>query len=171
MMAVVTKKNMFWIYRYSDYYLWNQCGNLSYEEVLFFGRCLREKRKLTSFTERELEFWNAINGKFAHTDELGNIIPDILVFTPAHLEKIHQMLQKHKNFSLLLRHFQDAHKKLYEILSRYNHNVLRGHIGYNICMELYSIRMMSVHDLVEKDFLKLPADPDKSSLGIHIILC
>ena len=40
----------------------------------------------------------------------------------------------------------------------------------HIRMELYTIRMMAINDLVEENVLKLPKDTSKSSLGMHIIL-
>jgi len=47
---------------------------------------------------------------------------------------------------------------------------LHDNIGYNIRMELYATRMMTIHDLVDENVLKLPEDTSKSSLGMHIIL-
>ncbi len=160
----------FWQYRFSDYSLWNQCYNPTYEEILLLGSCITENRNLASFTTHESEYWNNINGKIAHTDEDGNIIPDILIMTENDLEKLHEMLQKHKKFPLLLSLFEDAYEKLKNIFKGYHHKILHDYLGYNIVMELYDTRMMSVHDLVETGFLKLPENPAKSSLGMHIIL-
>jgi len=60
--------------------------------------------------------------------------------------------------------------KIEETFKNYSHQVLHNNIGYYIRMELYSARMMAIHDLVEQNFLTLPEDPDKSSLGMHIVL-
>ena len=46
-------------------------------------------------------------------------------------------------------------------------------VSFGICfvrMELYAMRMMAIHDLVDENILKLPEDTSKSSLGMHIIL-
>ena len=37
-------------------------------------------------------------------------------------------------------------------------------------MEMYSARMMAIHDLVEESFLCLPKDPNKSVLGMVVII-
>jgi hypothetical protein len=37
-------------------------------------------------------------------------------------------------------------------------------------MEMSRMRMMAIRDLVEDGFLKLPENPKKSLLGMHIIL-
>lgn len=66
--------------------------------------------------------------------------------------------------------FTELYLKLEEILKQRSHQVLHKTIGYNIRMELYSTRMMAVHDLVDNGVLKLPEDPGKSSLGMRIIL-
>lgn len=57
-----------------------------------------------------------------------------------------------------------------DIFKKYSHKVLHDNLGYNIAMELYAMRMMAIHDLVDDNILKLPEDPSKSSLGMHIIL-
>ncbi|MBO5227413.1 MAG: hypothetical protein J6B39_00285, partial [Lachnospiraceae bacterium] len=60
--------------------------------------------------------------------------------------------------------------RIEEIFKKYSHKVLHDNIGYNIRMEMYAIRMMAVHDLVEENYLELPKKPDKSSLGMYFIL-
>ena len=64
----------------------------------------------------------------------------------------------------------NLYEKVGEIFKEYSHQVLHDNIGYNIRMELYAMRMMAIHDLVEENILKLPEDTNKSSLGMHIIL-
>ena len=86
------------------------------------------------------------------------------------LRQIHQLFSEHKNYELLIKNVADLYKKVEELFKKYNHQVLHNSIGFNIRMELYSIRMMAIHDLVEENVLKLPEDPSKSSLGMYIIL-
>ena len=63
-----------------------------------------------------------------------------------------------------------AYEKLEGILRRYSHKVLHASIGYYIRMELYAMRMMAVHDLVDNGTLRLPKDAGKSSLGMLLFL-
>ena len=164
------EQNMFWTYKYNDYSLWNQCGEPEYEEVELMCNCIRENRKLSSFTDIEKRVWNGINGKYAHISDDGYMIPDILVIEIEKLRQIHQLFREHKNYELLIKNVANLYEKVGEIFKEYSHQVLHDNIGYNIRMELYAMRMMAIHDLVDENVLKLPEDTNKSSLGMHIIL-
>ena len=157
-------------YRYSDYALWNRCCNPSYEVSLLFGSCITENRKLSSFSKRELELWNTIGGKIAHADESGNIISDIPVITKKTEKSIKNKIEAHKNYTTLLRCFQDSYEEVKSIFEGYSDKILHDYIGYNIVMELYNTRMMAVHDLVETGFLKVPENPDTSTVGMYLWL-
>ena len=164
------EKNMFWTYKYNDYSLWNQCGEPKYEEVELMCNCIRENRKVSSFTDIEKRVWNGINGRYAHISDDGYMIPDILVIGIEKLRQIHQLFREHKNYELLINNVADLYEKVEEIFKKYSHQVLHNNIGYNIIMELYATRMMAIHDLVEDNVLKLPEDTNKSSLGMHLFL-
>ncbi len=164
------EKNMFWTYKYDDYGMWDQCGEAKYDWVMLLGDIIRNGRKVSSFAENENVVWENINGKYAHADETGRVIYDILVFKDDDMDKIHDIFLKHKNYEPLIKNCQAAYDRIEEIFKKYSHKVLHDNIGYNIRMEMYAIRMMAVHDLVEENYLELPKEPDKSSLGMHFIL-
>lgn len=163
-------KNEFWAYKYGDYSLWDQCGEAEYEEVELMCNCIRENRKISSFTEIEKRVWDGINGRYAHMSDDGYIIPDILVIRIEDLRQIHQLFREHRNYEPLFQNYAYLYEKLEGIFKKYSHQVLHNNIGYNIAMEMYATRMMAIHDLVEENVLKLPEEPSKSSLGMHIIL-
>ena len=163
-------KNEFWSYKYGDYSLWDQCGEPEYEEVELMCNCIRENRNVSSFTEIEKRVWIGINGKYAHVSDDGYMIPDVLVIRIEKLRQIHQLFREHKNYELLIRNVSNLYERVEQIFKKYSHQVLHNNIGYNIRMELYATRMMVIHDLVDENVLKLPEDPSKSSLGMHIFL-
>ena len=132
--------------------------------------CIRENRKISSFTEIEKRVWDGINGRYAHMSDDGYIIPDILVIRIEDLRQIHQLFREHSNYEPLFQNYAYLYEKLEGIFKKYSHQVLHNNIGYNIAMEMYATRMMAIHDLVEENVLKLPEEPSKSSLGMHIIL-
>ena len=163
-------KNEFWSYKYGDYSLWDQCGEAEYEEVELMCNCIRENRKISSFSEIEKSVWDEVNGRYAHMSDDGYMIPDILVIRIEVLEQIYQLFREHKNYEPLMKNFANLYEKVKEIFKKYSHPVLHENIGYNIRMELYATRMMAIHDLVDENVLKLPKDTSKSSLGMHIVL-
>jgi len=71
---------------------------------------------------------------------------------------------------LVMKSCKAAYAEVKEIFKNYSHKILHDRIGYNIRMQMYGIRMMAVHDLVDSGFLKLPEDTGKSTLGMHLIL-
>ncbi len=163
-------KNMFWAYKFGDYNMWNQCGEIGSEGALLLGDSIRTARNISSFTKREEELWKKINGKHAHSDGAGGVIADIIVLDPEKKSKLLYMLKNNANYEILMQNVNDAHNRIREVFKKYNHRVLHDNMGYNILMEMYSMRMMAVHDLVDNGFLKLPSNPNKSTLGMHIEL-
>ncbi|MBR5870309.1 MAG: RNA polymerase sigma factor [Clostridia bacterium] len=164
------ENNMFWAYQYNDWSLWNQVGFPEYEEVLFLCDCVRNHRNTASFAEIEQKMWREIDGKYAHADENGNVIPDILVFGRDDMQAIHQLFRAHGTYAALAENVMRMYTALEGILKAYSHRVLHDNLGYYVRMEMYAMRMMSVRDLVDDGTLTLPADPTKSSLGMHLIL-
>ncbi len=164
------EKNEFWVYKYGDYSLWDQCGEPEYEEAMFLCDCIRNKRLVKSFTAIEERVWKGIEGKYAHATDNGEIVSDVLTMTTDQYREIHRLLQEHKNYALLIKNITRAYEKIEEIFRKYSHKVLHDTMGYNIRMEMFAMRMMAVHDLVDNGTLILPKDPSKSSLGMNILL-
>ena len=64
----------------------------------------------------------------------------------------------------------DTYQEIEEIFKNNSHKVLHNNLEYYIKMEILKMRTLAVHDLVENGFLQLPANPKKSTLGMHFIL-
>ena len=150
--------------------MWDQCGEPEYEEVELMCNCIRENRNISTFSDIEKRVWDGINGRSAHMSDDGDMIPDILVIRSEDLNRIHQLFCEHKNYEFLIKNVANLYTEVEAIFKKYSHQVLHNNIGYYIRMELYATRMMAIHDLVEENVLKLPKDPSKSSLGMHIFL-
>ena len=161
--------DMFWSYKYGQI-LWDQCGEPSYEEVMLLCDAIQKKRSVTSFSDVEKGVWKGIDGRYAHASDDGHVVPDVLVITKENHNRIHQLFREHENYEKLAKNVMEAYEKLESIFKKYSHQVLHNNLGYNIRMELCAMRMMAYHDLVLNGFLKMPADPKKSSLGMHIML-
>lgn len=162
--------NMFWAYIINEYDLFDQCGEMQYECVMLLSDCIRNKRNISSFTKRERELWSNINGKYAHADENGFVVPDILVFEGDSMDKVNNILKGHKNYEPIMNNIIDVRNKIEQIFIEYSHKVLHKNMGYYICSQMYFMRMLAIRDLVENGFLKLPDDTRKSTLGMHMIL-
>lgn len=164
------EKAMFWAYKIGDYNLWNQVGEMSYAQVLLLEDLLKNKRNIATLTESESALWKGIAGKYAHCDQEGCVIPDILVISRAQLAQVEKIIQSHPNFSKVMENFSEAFAKTMEVLKRYSHEVLHQTLPYCASMEILNTRMMMVHDEVESGKLLLPADSNHSTLGMHLIV-
>ena len=98
------------------------------------------------------------------------MVLDVLVISNDALEKINRIFREHKNYKKLLQNITEICKKMEVIFRRYGHEILHNYLGFNVDMEMTRMRMMAIRDLVEDGFLKLPENPKKSLLGMHIIL-
>jgi hypothetical protein len=163
-------KDEFWTYKYGDYSMWDQCGEPSYQEAMLLIDAIQKNRPISSFSDVEKRVWMGIDGRYAHASEDGYVVPDVLVVTKENHKRIHQLFCEHKNYEKIAQNVMEAYEKLENIFKKYSHQVLHNNLGYNIRMELYAMRMMAYHDLVLNGFLKMPDDPKKSSLGMHIML-
>ena len=164
-----TECTFFWSYKIFDYKMRDQCGEMSWDGVMLLGECLRNHRLITSFTDSEKRIWQGIDGKHAHANENGEIVPDILVTTIEQLVTINNFLTEHKNYPVLIENATAAYNSIQEIFKNYSHKVLHNSLDYYISGEMWAMRMMAVHDLVDNGFLQLPDDPKKSTLGMHFI--
>ena len=165
------RTNMFWTYKYGgDLNMWDQCGEPEYEDVMLMCDCIKNQRRIDSFTNTETGVWKRIDGRYAHAAEDGSVVPDILVLKAKDIERINELFAAHRNYNALINEFKELYFRLEEILKQRNHEVLHKNMGYNVRMELYSTRMMAVLDLLGDGVLKLPEDPSKSSFGMVIIL-
>ena len=165
------EQNMFLTYKYPVGQMWDQCGEPNdYELVMLLADCIRKNRTTASFSDGDARMWERIDGRYAHADENGSIIPDILVFRGGMIDALEAIIRGHKNFANLTENMTAAYHTVEMIFKQYSHRVLHSHIGYYIRMELYAARMMTVHDLLTDGFLTVPADPTKSTFGMHLIL-
>lgn len=163
--------NMFWTYKYPVGRMWDQCGEPNdYELVMLLADCIRKNRTTASFSDGDARLWERIDGRYAHADDAGNIIPDILVFRSGMIDAVDVIIRGHKNFAPLTENMTAAYDTVETIFKKYSHRVLHAHIGYYIRMELYAARMMTVHDLAADGFLTVPENAEKTNYGMHLIL-
>ena len=165
------ERTMFWAYKFPDYGMWNQCGEMSYMAVLLLGECLRSGKKITDLSEGEKELWDSdINGKYAHADDNGSIVLDIPLYMPGIQKKLFSLLRDHPSYGVLIDNCKGTHDKLHKILEGYSRTIPDNDIEYYISAQMYRMRMMAIHDLVDDGTLKLPENPNTSNLGMCLKL-
>ena len=156
-----------YVYKCGDYSMWEQCGEPNSQEVELMCSCIKENKKISSLSDNEKRVWESINGRYAHLSEDGYLIPDIVVVRGKEGEPPSILPD---DLQWLAQNVTDLYKKVETILKKYTHQVLHKNMEFYIGMELYAMRMMAIHDLVEEGYLKLPDDPSKSSLGMALFI-
>ena len=163
----ITDSGEFIVYKCGDYSMWEQCGEPNSQEVELMCSCIKENKKISSLSDNEKRVWESINGRYAHLSEDGYLIPDIVVVRAKEGEPPSVLPD---DLQWLVQNVTDLYKKVETILKKYTHQVLHKNMEFYIGMELYAMRMMAIHDLVEEGYLKLPDDPSKSSLGMALFI-
>lgn len=163
----ITDSGAFNVYKCGDYSMWEQCGEPNSQEVELMCSCIKENKKISSLSDNEKRVWESINGRYAHLSEDGYLIPDIVVVRGKEGEPPSILPD---DLQWLAQNVTDLYKKVETILKKYTHQVLHKNMEFYIGMELYAMRMMAIHDLVEEGYLKLPDDPSKSSLGMALFI-
>lgn len=163
----ITDSGAFNVYKCGDYSMWEQCGEPNSQEVELMCSCIKENKKISSLSDNEKRVWESINGRYAHLSEEGYLIPDIVVVRGKEGEPPSILPD---DLQWLAQNVTDLYKKVETILKKYTHQVLHKNMEFYIGMELYAMRMMAIHDLVEEGYLKLPDDPSKSSLGMALFI-
>jgi hypothetical protein len=163
----ITDSGAFNVYKCGDYSMWEQCGEPNSQEVELMCSCIKENKKISSLSDNEKRVWESINGRYAHLSEDGYLIPDIVVVRAKEGESPDILPD---DIQWLVQNVTDLYKKVETILKKYTHQVLHKNMEFYIGMELYAMRMMAIHDLVEEGYLKLPDDPSKSSLGMALFI-
>lgn len=162
--------NMLWIYGVSDYGFWNRDEEVSFAEVMFLSDVVRNHRKRSSFSDSELEQWKEIEGRFAHADGDGNIVPDILVIHSDDREKITAFWEGHPLYGKLMENMEGVFGEIIDILKKSTNPILYKQLPYCASMQMFRCRMMTVHDEVESGRLVVPPDPRSSRIAMWLEL-
>lgn len=165
-----TEEAMFWAYKIRGYDLWHQAGEMNYQQTLLLGALLRNRRDVSTLTESEKAVWEEICGKFAHSDEKGNVIPDILVFEDGALQDLQKAIRKHPLYTEVMGAVQAIFDKICHILESCNGSMLHQDFAYYASMELLDIRSIIVDKEVGNGRLTVPEEPSKSTLAMHMEL-
>ena len=158
------------MYGYGDFGLWWRVGLMGKNDVLLLIDLLESRKTVETLTELEKTVWNAIDGQFAHTDETGRIVPDILVIPQAAMTQIDGILQGHPLYGDLLDRVLATFEAVQEAMKRNLPKRLHGEIPYAASMDMCALRMMTVNDLVANGGLTVPAEPEKSTLSMWLQL-
>ncbi len=161
---------MFWSYKISDYNMWDRVGEMEYNQVLLLADMIRNKRNLSTLTPLEKEIWNRINGRFAHIGENGSVIPDVLVFENNTIKKINDAITKHALYNDVMQNIKIAFDNTVNILKKSSIDVLHHQLAYYASMQILQIRMMTVHDEVERNRLTVPKNPEKSTVAMFLVI-
>lgn len=158
----------YWCYKIPDYSLWNRVGMMESLEVGLMKNILVNNRKLSDLNETEMNIFANINGRFAHTDENGNIIPDLPVLTSADFAKIHEIWNAHPLAEKLTEAMATVYHETIEILKKNTNPVLHEQLAYYAAMDITNMRMMTVHDEVDAGRLTVPEHPETSTIAMYL---
>lgn len=161
--------DQFWAFKISNFGMLNRIGEMKYQEVVFLADVVRNDRKTESFTSSEEMLWNGINNRFAHEED-GKVVPDILVITSkartAMIDRLFSNPLTEELISLTNELFEEIKALIENDTTKYT----RGESDYAAAMFILHTRMTTVYDLVESGAIKVPEDPNKSTVAMWLDL-
>ncbi len=164
------EKTMFFTYKINDYNMRDRAGDMNYHEIMFLADVIRKNRNVATITENEEILWNDIKDRFAHSDAYGNIIPDMIVLEEGVKSRIYSLVKSNAVYSEIVENTSAVYLDIIGIIKDNINKFLRDNINFYASMQMNSLRMMTVHDLVECGTLIVPEIPQKSTLAMHIEL-
>lgn len=125
---------------------------------------IRNKRNISTLNEIEKELWKEIDGVYAHADESGNVIPDILIFEGGGYycdvpDTAIQIYSAHPDYNRLLEFDAETHGMMIEALKKVNSPVLAEQLSFTASMA-ENMDGLSLIEIVESGVLTAPADPE-----------
>ena len=157
-----------WSYKIGDYGLLNRIGMMGYQEAWLLKNIIVNDRKLSDLNKTEANIFANINGRFAHADENGNIIPDLPVITSEDFGKIHAIWEAEPAAEQLIRDMKTLYHEVIDILKKNTNPILHEQLAYYAAMEMTNMRMMAVHHGVASGKLTVPEHPETSTIAMYL---
>ncbi len=161
-----------WAYKVRDYGLWHVIGELFDSlHTVFLADAVTNKRRVADFTSAEKKIWDScINGIHAHEGENGEVVADIIVATKEQLNGIDEILFAHPLAEELKAMFTQVFAETKAVVKKSINPALSHLVDHCSSMFILNTRMMTVHDLVERNTLLIPEDPENSKIGLFLFV-
>ncbi len=161
---------MLWEYKISgEYGNWNRVAMpYSCEPTVLLGDIIKYSRNISSLSESEKLLWRELDGQYAHADENGNIISDILVFKDGAINKVDAFIKAHPYFEKLCELYSNDAREIIKILSKNSSEVLSEQLAYCASMEIFVTRKITIHKEVELGRLTVPDSEVKTKAALWI---
>lgn len=135
-----------------------------YDQALLLADIIRNKRNVSSLSTAEYDLWKKIDGLYAHADENGNIIPDILIFEGGGYcgdvpDLAVQIYSAHHDYERLLEIDKNMHLAIVEILKQERSPVIVEQLNFVASMA-DRIEGMSFAEIANTGKLTVPDDPE-----------
>ena len=159
-----------WAYKVGDYGLWHVVGEMFDSlHTVFLADAVTNKRRVADFTSAEKKIWDScINGIHAHEGENGEVVADIIVATKKQLNGIDEILFAHPLAEELKAMFAQVFAETKAVVKKSINPALSHLVDHCSSMFILNTRMMTVHDLVERNTLLIPEDPENSKIGLFL---
>ena len=143
-----------------------------YDQALLLKDIIKNERNISSLNTAEAELWEKIDGVYAHADENGNIIPDILIFEGGGYcgdvpSLAVQIYSAHPDYEKLLEIDKNMHHAIVEILKQEGSPVIAEQLDFVASMA-DRIEGMSFAEITNTGKLTVPDDPEHCKAVIDL---
>ena len=143
-----------------------------YNQALLLADIIRNNRNVSSLNVTEYELWKQVDGLYAHADENGMIIPDILIFEGGGYcgdvpDLAVQIYSAHPDYDKLMGIDRNMHLAIMEILRQEGSSVIAEQINFVASMA-DRIEGMSFADILDTGKLTVPDAPEHCKAVIDL---
>ena len=149
--------------------MWNKIPeSYDYRDAILLKEAAIEGKSIDTLSSDEKNTWKRIENRFAHADEDGNIIPDIVVVANGNEKKIRDIFYEHKDYRELAEICQRVFSEIIDILRKENNPILHNQLEYNASNEIFSLRGLIVNELIRMKEITIPEKPEKTTIGVSL---
>ena len=158
-----------WHYKIGVGDMWNKIPEShDYENVVLLSDIAAKGKKVSDLSGTEKDIYARIENKFAHTDEDGNIIPDVIVLLKGYEDKVREILKSHSNYKELENMVQSVFDEIVAILKKESNQALHDQLFYNASMSILGLRGLCLKEAIDDKNLIVPEHPEKTTIGISL---
>ena len=149
--------------------MWNKIPeSYDYRDAILLKEATIEGKSIDTLSPDEKNTWKRIENRFAHADEDGNIIPDIVVVANGNEKKIRDIFYEHKDYRELAEVCQRIFSEIIDILRKESNPILHNQLEYNASNEIFSLRGLIVNELIRMKEITIPEKPEKTTIGVSL---
>jgi len=158
------------MFKFSIDRLWDRAGELSSYEANLLGEVFLRKRKFDELSDiQQRAIRNLMHRGFVHDNET-DLHPTFLVFANSKASEGLQLVKDSEGFGELVSIMMELYDFIHVRIGRNVPARLNNQLKFVSHQFLFDMRMFAIRSALEQDRIAIPANPEKSTIGMYMML-